>query len=96
MFLEAAEKKIEDTQEKPAWLIDLTITEAKELAKTFILDRPKYGFANAMKYLENQYGNPHRLLVPYRKGIKQMTKINSGDAAAYRMPFTSILNHLIS
>ena len=53
MFLEAAEKKIEDTQEKPAWLIDLTITEAKEFAKTFILDRPKYGFANAMKYLEN-------------------------------------------
>ena len=91
MFQEAAEKKIEDLQGKLTRLIDLTSAEAKELAKPFIPDRPEYDFANAMKLLENQYGNPHKLLPCYRKEIKQMKKINSGDAAAYRRLFNFLI-----
>ena len=69
MFREAVEKRIKDTQGKLTRLINLTSGEAKELVKPFIHDRPECGFANAMKLLEKQYGNPHKLLASYRKEI---------------------------
>ena len=87
MFREAVEKRIKDPQRKLTRLINLTSGEAKELVKSFIHDRPGCGFANAMRLLQKQYGNPHKLLESYRKEIKQMTKIKPGDAAAYRRLF---------
>ena len=68
-------------------MINLTSGEAKELVKPFFHDRSHCGVANTMRLLEKQYGNPHKLLASYRKVIKQMTKINPGDAAAYRRLF---------
>ena len=47
----------------------------------------KCGFAKAVRLLEKQYGNPHKLLASYRMEIKQMTKIKPGNAAAYRRLF---------
>ena len=91
MFQEAVEKKIKDPQGKLTRLINLTSREAKELVKPFIHDRPECGFANAMRLLEKQYGNPHKLLASYRKDIKQMTKIKPGDAAAYRRLFNFLI-----
>ena len=67
MFRETVEKRIKDPQGKFTRLINLTSGEAKELAKPFIHDRPECGFANAMRLLENQYGNPPKLLASYRK-----------------------------
>ena len=72
-------------------MINLTIGEAKQLVKPFIHDRPECGFANAKRLLEKQYGNPQKLLAPYRKEIKQMTKIKPGDAAAYRRLFNFLI-----
>ena len=74
MFREAVEKRMKDPQRKLTRLINPTSGEAKELAKPFIHDRPEYGFANARRLLEKQYGNPHKLLASYKKEIKQMTK----------------------
>ena len=91
MFREAVEKRIKDPQGKLTRLINLTSREAKDLVKPFIQDRPECRFANAMRFLEKQCGNPYKLIVSYRKDIKQMTKIKSGDAAAYR----SLFNFLI-
>ena len=91
MFREAVEKRIKDPQAKLARLLNLTSREAKELVKPFIHDRPECGFANAMRLLEKQYGNPHKLLASYRKEIKQMTKIKPGDAAAYRRLFNFLI-----
>ena len=91
MFRGALEKRIKDPQGKLTRLINLTSGEAKELVKPFIHDRPECGFANAMRLLEKQYGNPEKLLASYRKEIKQMTKIKSDVAAAYRR----LLNFLI-
>ena len=87
MFREAVEKRIKEPQGKLTLSISLTSEEAKELVKLFTHDRPEYGFANATKLLENQYDNPHKLLASYRKEIKQMSKIRSSDAEAYRRLF---------
>ena len=92
MFREAVEKRIKDPQGKLTRLINLTSGEAKELVKPFIQDRPEYGFANAMRLLEKQYDNPHKLLASYKKEIKQMTKIKPGDAAVYRRLFNFLIN----
>ena len=91
MFREAVEKRIKDPQGKFTQLINLTSREAKELVKPFIHDRQQCGFANAMRLLEKQYGNPHKLLASYRKEIKQMTKIKPGDAATYRRLFNFLI-----
>ena len=91
MFQEAVEKRIKDSQGKLTRLINLTCGEAKELVKPFIHDRPECGFANAMRLLEKQYGNPHKLLASYRKEIKQMAEIKPGDAAAYRRLFNFLI-----
>ena len=91
MFRETVEKRIKDPQGKLTRLINLTSGEAKELVKPFIHDRPECGFANDMRLLEKQYGYPHKLLASYRKGIKQMTKIKPGDAAAYRRLFNFLI-----
>ena len=72
-------------------MINLTSVEAKELVKPFIHDRSECGFAIAVRLLEKQYGNSHKLLASYRKRIKQMTKIKPGDAAEY----TRLFNFLI-
>ena len=61
MFQEAVDKRIEDPQGELTCLINLTSGEAKELVKPFIHDRPRYGFANAMRIMEKQYDNPHKL-----------------------------------
>ena len=74
MFREAVEKRIKDSQGKLTRLINLTSGSAKELVKSFTHDRPECGFANAMRLLGKQYGNPHKLLASYRKGIKQIKK----------------------
>lgn len=49
MFIEAVEKRL-------ARMINLTSREAKKLVKS------EYNFENAMRLLENKYGNPHKLL----------------------------------
>ena len=79
-------------KEKLTILINLISGEAKELVKPLPnLDRPECGFVNAMRHLEKQYGNPHKLLASYRKEIKQMTKIKAGDAAAYGKLFNFLI-----
>ena len=83
MLKEAVEMRREDLQGKLTWWINLTSREAKELVKTVIHDRPEYGFENAMRLQDEQYGNPHKLLASYRKETR-LTKIKPGDAAAYR------------
>ena len=72
-------------------MINLTSREAKEFIKPFIHDRPECGFENAIRLLEKQYGNPHKLPASYKKKIKQMTKINPSDAAAYRRLFNFLI-----
>ena len=52
-------------KEKFTWLKNLTSGEVKELLKPFIHNRPEYFIANAMRLLEKQYGNPHKLLACY-------------------------------
>ena len=91
MFCEVVEKKIADPQGRLTRLIKLTTGEVRELIKPFIHDNPEYGYENAMKLLERQYGNPFKLLACYRNEIKWMTKIKPGDAAAYRRLFNLLI-----
>ena len=94
VFREAVEKRIKDAQERITWLINLSSGEANELVIPLIHDRPECGFANAMRLLEKQYGNPRKLLSSYRKETKQMTKTKPGDAATYRRLFNFLIKFL--
>ena len=85
------EKEIADPQGRLTRLIKLTTGEVRELVKPFINDNPKYGYKNAMKLLERQYGNPFKLLTCYRNKVNQMTKIKPVDAAAFRRLFNFLI-----
>ena len=91
MFQEVMEKKIADSQERLTRLIKLIPGEVRQLVKPFIHDNPKYGYGNAMKLLERQYGNPFKLLAYYRNEIKRMTKIKLGDESAFRRLFNFLI-----
>ena len=91
MFREVVEKKIADPQGRLTWLIKLATGEARELVKPFIHDNLKYGYKNAMKLLERQYGDSFKLLACYRNEIKWMTKIKPGDAYAFRRLFNFLM-----
>ena len=91
MFRETVERKIDERHGRLTRLIKYTFEEARELVKNFTHDRPDVGYANAMNLLEKQYGDPHRLLASYRREIKQMSKIKSGDAVAFRRLFNFLI-----
>ena len=94
IFREAVEKRIKDPEGRITWLINLRSGEANDFVKSLIHDRPECCFANAMRLLEKQYGNPHKLLSSYRKEIKQMIKTKPGDAATYRRLFILLIKFL--
>ena len=91
MFREVVEKKIADPQGRLMRLIKLTRGEVRKLVKPFIHDNPKYGYENAMKVLERNYGDPFKLLACYRNEIKQMTKIKPGAASAFWRLFNFLI-----
>ena len=66
MFRKAVEKKMKDPQEKLTRLINLASKVPKELVKPFFIHD---SFANAMRLLEKQYCNPHKLLVVIRRSV---------------------------
>ena len=91
MFCETVEKKIDYPQGRIARLIKYTYGEAKEFVKKFFHDRPDVAYKNAMNLLDKQYGNPHKLLASYRREIKQINKIKSGDALTSRRQFNFLI-----
>ena len=91
MFREVVEKKIADPQGRLMRLIKLTRGEVRKLVKPFIHDNPKYGYENAMKVLERNYGDPFKLLACYRNEIKRMTKFKPGAASAFWRLFNFLI-----
>ena len=91
IFREVVEKKTANQQGRLSRLIKLRTGEVRELVKPFIHGNPKYGYKNAMKLLERQYGNPFKLLACYRNKIKQMIKSKPGDPAGCRILFNFLI-----
>ena len=91
MFHETVEKKIDGLKGRLTRIIKYTCGEERELVKKFIHDRPYVGYTNAMNLLEKESGDPHKLLASYRREIKQMSKIKSGDAVAFRRLFNFLI-----
>ena len=91
MFQESVEKKINDPRGGLTQLIKYTSGKPQELVKHFINDRVDCGYKNAIALLQKQYGNPQTMLSSYRKEIKLMQPLKSGDAAALRKLFNSLI-----
>ena len=87
------EKKIADPQGTLTRLTKLTTQKVKELVKSFIHDNPNYGYENAIKLLERQYGSPVKLLACYRNEIKRVKKIKSRDGPAFWGLFSFLIKY---
>ena len=69
LFKEVVESKIDDPKGRLTRLIKYTTGDAKELIKHYVQLPSNEGFKNAKYLLERVYGNPHKILVSYRREI---------------------------
>ena len=84
VFKAAVEYKIDDPHGRLARLLKYTEGEAGERIKHCIQQPVDIGYDRAKLLLEQHYGDPHRILVAYRKEIKGCPSLKSGDSSAYR------------
>ena len=82
-FKEAVECKIDDPHGRLVHLLKFTDGEAKETIQHCIQQSPEVGYRLAKTSLEEHYGNPHRILAAYCKGIKSWAPLKQGDSSAY-------------
>ena len=92
LFKEVVESKIDDPRGRLTRLTKYTTGDAKELIKHCIHLPSNEGFKNAKYLLEKIYGNPHKILVSYRREIKQWPQIKFGDAKGFRKFHNFLLN----
>ena len=89
-FEEAVEKKIDDPKGRLTRLIKFVSGEPKELIKNCIQQPAEIGYEQAMQLLKDQYGDPYKVYVSYRKEIQKLNSIKPGDAAGFRKYVTGI------
>ena len=85
IFKEVVEKKIEDPRGRLTRLIKYTTGEAKDLMKHCIKQPLSEGYRNALELLRIRYGDPLKMLAPYRKEIRRRPTIKAGDASSFRL-----------
>ena len=84
LFSEVVETKIDDPRGRLTRLIKYTVGEPKELIKHCIQLPHNRGYQIAVTLLEKAYGNPDKILLSYRKEVKECQQIKFGDAKAFQ------------
>ena len=84
MFKEVVERKIKDPVGRLTRLIKFTDGEAKDLIKHYLHSTPDIGYNTAIMLLNKRYGNPHLLLLSYRKETKSLSPVKPGNAMGFR------------
>ena len=93
VFKEVVEKRIKNPRGRFTRLIKYTTGEAKDLIKHCIQQPSAEGYENAMKLLENRYGDPLKILASYEREIKKWSSIRVGDATAFRQFHNFLLKY---
>ena len=91
-FKEVVESKIDDPRGRLTRLIKYTTGDAQELIKHCIQLPSNEGFKNATYLLEKVYGNPHKILVSYRRKAKLWPQMQFGDSKGFRKLHNFLLN----
>lgn len=87
VFKEVVETKIDDPRGRLTRLIKYTSGEARELVRNCINLPPDICYQEAIKLLQNMYGNPYKIIAAYRQEIKNWPTVKPGDAAGFRKFF---------
>ena len=72
MFREVVELKIDDSHGRLVRLLKYTDGEARDSIKHYIQQTPEAGYQKKKLLLE-RLGDPHRILIAYRKEIRGWT-----------------------
>ena len=84
LFGKVVESKVDDPSGRLTRLIKYTTGDARELIKHCVQLPSNEGFKHAKYLLQKLYGNPQKLLPPYRKEVRNWQPIKFGDAIAFR------------
>ena len=84
LFKDVVESRIDDPRGILTRHINYTTGDAKELIKYCIQLPSNEGFKTVKYLLEKVCGNPHKILVSYRREIKQWSQIKFGNAKSFR------------
>lgn len=63
------------------------------MVKSCIHDKPEHGYKNAKKILNEFYGDPHRVFSTYRKELKSLSGVKSGDGDSFRRFYGYLLKY---
>ena len=91
VFKEAAEYKIDNPHRRLVQLFQYTKGEARETIKHCIQQPVDTGYDRAKLLLEQHYGDPHRILVAYKREIKGWPSLTC-DSSAYRKFYNFLIN----
>ena len=91
VFEEVLEKKIDDPRGRMTRLIRYTDSEPEKIIKHCIQQPVSVDYKNARSLLEEKYGDPHFIVVAYRKEIKSWPQLKLADGTAYRGFYNFVL-----
>ena len=83
-FREVVERAIPDERGRLTRLIQSTSGEPKELIRHCIHDDKSTCYTNAMKLLEQHYGDPHRIAIAYMKELGEWPALIANDSSSFR------------
>ena len=81
-FEDLVEKRISDSQGCLARLLNFTTGEANELIQCCLYRRFD-GYEYAKSLLKKKYGDPHRIMIAYKKQLDNWEHIRLGDSSAF-------------
>ena len=91
LFKENVEMKLDDPRGRLTHLIKYMSGEAKELVKNCLYLPGSEGYKEAIRMMNERYGDPHKILAAYRKEIKDWPIVKAVDISESKRFFNFLI-----
>ena len=88
-FEELVEKRISDSEGRLARLMNFTEGEANELIQCCLYMSDGYDYAKSL--LKKKYGDPHKIMISFKKQLDKWEVLKAGDSSAFGKFYSFLL-----
>ena len=90
-FKDVVERTVNDERGRLNRLLKYTKGEAKELIQPCVHEPDKYCYKRALKLLDNEYGNVHKISCSYLKELREWPIVKTADHLTFRKLYRFLL-----